>query len=979
MIDNNFSFEQIKIMVEGAYKKLKSFLFYDKTLLFAKKRLVEFECNRESFIKNLDLLEKSIYNHDNNYFDKLIEQISFHILPKKFNPITSDSKIISSTANHNQVITKVNFFIDMPTELQILDFLWTLLLGKISVKYPNIYKYAAATKFKKSLYNDSLDLFEGIDFQSNRCFEPYYSLYTGWRDGAFKKIKKLYNTEDTYLLCLDLKSFYYSVAFSFENISEYLQEDERLNRISYLTNLIEKIYRTYSNLLIKYKKGIIRQGNSCVFPIGVTSVYVLREIYLHKFDKDIVEKLSPQYYNRYVDDILIVINDESFTQKKVEDYLLWKEVISNSDGVDLKFYGYPNLRMQSDKISCFSFLKDDNPILLDIYSSVIKENSSESNLLPDFDILNTPFTSKAYNIQNFEFSNKIRDLGFVLNNNYKATKYLGALLRLIKNVELDGASMSAYFDQIEEVYRGSQSIEYSANWRMLFEIYLLCNEKKRAWSMYKYIRSEIDKINLDNLDSNEILQKGKTYLTRKIKDDLRLKLKISIALTGALKLDFVKHQDLLELAFKVRQSNMLNHNCVSYPLLNYSNLNDVSLTEKNLSVIFDCDGVPFKLDDFMLKWTPRYINAIEFEMAYLFHTICIGRGSYEINEILQKYSNYNHLLWDENKKLNYEFESGGIIKHLKSFRGFKKNQKSPKVALVNTKITKEEAIEVLFEPNGKLTISEKKKLFKILNIAKEERVNFIVFPEFYFPIAWLLDIALYAIKNDITIITGLQYIRLKNKVLNYVCNVIPAKWGRKFKYGILLLREKNYYAPIERLEFAKLGYKCYDRAIPVYDLVEQEDYSYSTILCYEFTDIHSRAEMKAKIEMLFVPQLNQDTNYFSSIVDSSARDLHCFIIQANTSEYGDSRITAPYDTLNKNILQIKGGETDVVMISTVDISSLQNYRWEYSKKLDEIENRCLNCKKRNKKKLKQFYETKCANCKNKLVKKVIKGTPPGFH
>ena len=36
-------------MVEGAYKKLKSYLFYDKTLLFSKRRLARFESNKEYF------------------------------------------------------------------------------------------------------------------------------------------------------------------------------------------------------------------------------------------------------------------------------------------------------------------------------------------------------------------------------------------------------------------------------------------------------------------------------------------------------------------------------------------------------------------------------------------------------------------------------------------------------------------------------------------------------------------------------------------------------------------------------------------------------------------------------------------------------------------------------------------------------------------------------------------------------------------
>ena len=51
-MDYNFfsDYKKTKIMVEGAYKKLKSYLFYDKTLLFSKRRLARFESNKEYLI-----------------------------------------------------------------------------------------------------------------------------------------------------------------------------------------------------------------------------------------------------------------------------------------------------------------------------------------------------------------------------------------------------------------------------------------------------------------------------------------------------------------------------------------------------------------------------------------------------------------------------------------------------------------------------------------------------------------------------------------------------------------------------------------------------------------------------------------------------------------------------------------------------------------------------------------------------------------
>lgn len=201
-----------------------------------------------------------------------------------------------------------------------------------------------------------------------------------------------------------------------------------------------------------------------------------------------------------------------------------------------------------------------------------------------------------------------------------------------------------------------------------------------------------------------------------------------------------------------------------------------------------------------------------------------------------------------------------------------------------------------------MTIDFKIKIFKILNIAKEEKVDILVFPEFYFPLQWLLDIAIFALKNRITLITGMQYITIENQAYNTVCNFIPTILNKSFFNGFMLFREKNFYAPQEIIELSKLKCICTDKNVPLYFRVNNGHFAYSTILCYEFTDISSRAAMKSKIELLFVPQLNKDTNYFSAIVEATARDLHCFVIQANTSQYGDSRITAPYKSESKNIL-----------------------------------------------------------------------------
>lgn len=969
--------ENATLMVQGAYKKLKSYLYYDKTLIFAKKRLAVFESNRDNFAAALENIAQNISDENSLFFDKLIEEVDFRVLPKKFKSSLPESDIVNSTVDHSCNISKINFFIDMPIELYIIDFLWTILVGKIISDYPVILKHAGATAFKPSLYTSSSDLIEGIDYKSNRAFKPYFGMYTSWRDGAFRTIQRIHEYTNSLLLCLDLKSFYYSVDFNFDKLKQLLYFDFRLEQFSFLTDVIKKIYYTYTKCILKYKKGDKPEKSNCIFPIGTISAIVLREIYLYEFDDKIVSILEPKYYKRYVDDILIVLKTDSFNQTSLEDvidkYLIKTGLVVNSGTSDLKFSDYKNIKIQKNKINCFFFPQNEKTILLDIYAETIHMNSSEANLLPDTEVLSSSFTNIAYNIKNFDISNKIRELGLLRNNNYNATKFVNALLRLVKNTNIGGEMIKEYFDQIEEFYRGSQSVEYSNSWRSIFELYLLCNEDSRARRLYLTISYEIKKLNFELLENDELLEKKKKTILRRLIKDLNEKLYISAALTTALNYSFGKTKKVRDLAVKFRNSNMLNHSLVSYPLLNYSSIPEISLTEINISELFEKSSKAFELDRFKLQWTPRFINASEFYIADYLHSFK-GRGyGDDPNLIHKKFLEYNQL--GDYAKSEYEYEVTNDHPNCVNIKLIDSNPQNPKVALVNTNISVEHAINSIVDLKKCLTLTNKIKLFKILNNAKEEKVNILVFPEYYFPLPWLLDISIFALKNRITLITGLQYITVAGQAYNTVCNFVPSITKHHFINGFMLFREKNFYAPDEIIELSKIRHKCRNQNVPHYYIVGNGKYTYSTILCYEFTDINSRAAMKSKIELLFVPQLNKDTNYFSSIVESTARDLHCFVIQANTSAYGDSRITAPYKTEEKNILQIKGGETDVVMIATLDVNDLLAKRKSYHNEINQVANKCYKCKNFYKK---YRYNQKCKLCKNQLFKGKVKGTPPDF-
>ena len=245
--------------------------------------------------------------------------------------------------------------------------------------------------------------------------------------------------------------------------------------------------------------------------------------------------------------------------------------------------------------------------------------------------------------------------------------------------------------------------------------------------------------------------------------------------------------------------------------------------------------------------------------------------------------------------------------------------------------------------------SEKEIFFNILresykNLSKDNNETmFLVLPELCFPIYWIGELITFAKRSQIAIVTGLQYIKDSDgRVYNYIATILPFTTGKKkYRNTCVHIREKNDYSPIEYEGLATLGYHCKDKSVAEYFIYNWSGLSLSPLVCFELTDVMARAIIKGKCNVIAASVFNPDTTYFSNIIDSTARDLHSFIIQANTSFYGDSRVTGPYDRDSKDIFKIKGGDNDHVVVGTLSFKKVieyqDNYYNELQKRLDEIE------------------------------------------
>lgn len=999
-----YTYEQMKTMLQGAYKKLKSYYFYDKTLLFIKEKLAEFESDDDHFLQTFDTLSNALIHEDLAYFEELIGQLDYQVFPKSFVSVSKSPSTVVGSIDHRKNIAKVNFFIDVPIELLILDCLWMLCIAKIGNKKYGNQPCSYAGKFKQSIFFFNQDgLFDGIDWESNRCFEPYYENYSRWQKDAFKKLRQGVETQNQLMLSLDLKSFYYSVRFEFKSLSILLDNDPRLNKILFISQIEEKIYLSYTKLISKFKIGIDVKNDMTIFPIGLLSPIVLREMYLYNFDQKIETTLVPTHYGRYVDDMIIVIptqaKPEDATPEYVCNLLIEKGLIIGKKGPvqsnNYVFVDFTSIAIQGEKINCFFFEKKTSNILIEVAEKQIRSNSSEANLLPEFDIIKKRFNDIAYYFNSTGGSTKIRDIGILQSNNYAASRSITLMKQLLKNTFIttdDRKIIEEFINDILEFYSGSSAFEFMGSWTSVFELILQLkvlsgDQRKRdpfAQSFYRNIINYIDhELTFNFIDNKEIYAKKKSSVFSRLKKNLKERLRISIAMAMALDYRWEttasSQKKNIELAKKFRKSNIFNHNLISFPLLNYLPFDQIS-TCSFLEICKDPwnELGTLTLDKQRLFWTPRFLHLDELFIYYFMQSTQNERKSFysNIESSWERYMRLNHFTRFAGKDVVKQDLTVNANIGLVDIYIPNHTLGEYQVGLANTTVSEDDALQSLLHPEHKMTIRDKKQLFHMANTAVKEGANYITFPEFFIPIVWLKDITRFAQKNDITIIAGLRYIRNINQAFN--CTTIIQPYDNSgFRNVIALFREKNFYAPEETDCLYKLGYHISNPATPLYYVVHSSGIRYSTILCFEFTDITSRAGLKSRVDALFVPQLNKDTNYFSSIVESTARDLHCFIVQANTSKYGDSRITGPYDTIHKNIVQIKGGSNDVVIIGKLDVNQLKTARRRYKLNRKEIQSYCFGCRKVKKARYPLFFEA-CKTCPHRGEKQTVKDIPAHF-
>jgi len=216
-------------------------------------------------------------------------------------------------------------------------------------------------------------------------------------------------------------------------------------------------------------------------------------------------------------------------------------------------------------------------------------------------------------------------------------------------------------------------------------------------------------------------------------------------------------------------------------------------------------------------------------------------------------------------------------------------------------------------------------------LSQDSRPDYFIMPELSVPAHWFMRIALKLQSKRISLIAGIEYLHASGKrVRNQVWAALSHD-GLGFPSIVIYRQDKQRPALHEEQEIRRLADLemmpdvRWKAALP--PIIQHGKFRFSMLICSELTNIRYRSYLRGQVDAVFVPEWNQDTESFNSLVESAALDVHAFIIQCNDRQFGDSRIRSPSkDSWKRDILRVKGGIDDYCVTGRIDVQSLRSFQ-----------------------------------------------------
>jgi len=614
-------------VIERAYRKWKQSVYYERNDLFQRQALAAYETSgkvTESFDEIVDILEGVTPDKDKRFL-KWLKGIKTRTLPKKIvrpeNNEHSEEGVFLSNITSGEVYTatKVNYVFDGPVQLHILAVLWLMVEG-----------YALDQSLSEDAYGSRLD--ESLYEEDDPCsflFRHYPTQYTRWRDTAIKHAERLLKDEKqgVCLLALDIQQFYYRVRVDFERLAtelDALKANSRFQILEFettadlqhsLRSMVRKTIERYRQVIrpaLKFTHDI--EDENVGIPLSYCASPVLANWTLREFDESIRREINPAYYGRYVDDMLLVVPDHLLRkgkklpqrsaeegQKPIKRFLqhafVKRGLLTPAGDRSYTIVDRPELVLQQEKCMLQHFDAAHSSAGLEKFKHTLQQASSEFRLLPDDDI-ERPLKDVAWQLIYEGSANKLRSVKGFREDRNELAKYLSK--RLALHLHTDTDMEEGLVEELFHFFKGVNALEFPDMWERVLTLLTIAGKGQTIRTFRAQIAGSIEKLNFvpEGEDFTED-HRMTIQTTANLRDDLMEHLDLCLAMARGLSGEWENSRSRNDNAVLFRESNMIRHHLVRYPLTNY--------TLWQGSLVSDAPTQKYGLDERRIQLSPRFV------------------------------------------------------------------------------------------------------------------------------------------------------------------------------------------------------------------------------------------------------------------------------------------------------------------------------------------------------------------------------------
>jgi hypothetical protein len=834
--------------------------------------------------------------------------------------------------------------------------------------------------------------------ESPKIFESYHHKYQAWRNNSFKAIRELHKISSVVAVTMDITSFYHSIElkeFKEDGFYKKFSLDIKFKENPKLKQFHESFIGLLSlwNEAIESKNGLpIGLSASSVLANAVMKDFDtkvtknLAPTYYGRYVDDIL-LVFPDNGNLhsgkdiieyFINKGIVIRNDNKILNK-----LKWTDLVVKLTIKDFQFQNefrkynpkelkYKNLILKESKQKIFYLDKDADLSIIDGIEAEINSISSEWRFLPDIADENSSLLQKVvgFYADGKEFNDALRKidattikrlgLSLLVSHSHSLNQYISPknwvdqrlkIYDLIENHIFipknlfenytflprifglmihsgDGERAYCFLQKLDDLMKKFKNIKEAKSSNEKNVDF----EKFESYYLQKFQEIFFETYNIQNIISAKYLNKIKELL--KIEDS---KDKIEEKNTNLLMCDLgfesyskliteyilTKNDKCLLKQILKKKENLNNQNSSSLNSCNKKELNYIYVYyfHKEISKLVNSkEGCLQKSALFFSTrlFTPLDISIVlpDLKTKRFIKLINSLRGTH--SEVLDKKKQFESKLKVEevcNKKLA--------------------NCKSVDVAITNFEVKDEYWKKSVVKKPIK-TLERYIRIQHMVNDAVRRKPNYLIFPELSIPQEWAWFISQKLLANNISLITGVEYIHnaekiqeINQKIVHNSIMMFLVSDNIGFNYMKYFRQDKlvgAYQESIDLENIANINLKP-DEKHKDKKIYKHGNFYFSSLICNELTDIENRFNLRGNIDCLFAIEWNRDIKSFNALVEASSLDIHAYIVQVNNRNYGDSRIRAPYkDDWERDIVQVRGGKHDYLIVGEINIEKLREFQ-----------------------------------------------------